>query len=663
MHNTFLYIHRQSKIMKKLSAKNRLWVLVALLLLGGYFLYQLVFVNDIPVTQANVNEKVVNSLQLQNTNLRNVWGDTLSIEAGQLVVEEHRGVPNTNHIELFFTRIKTKAKVPLSPIIFLAGGPGSSATAIGTSEYFYLFRELSRFADVILMDQRGAGQSIPNLSCRNFLKTPKEITQNVQEEILNDLVKKCTQCANEFRDMGIDLSGYNSYESALDIEALRVALGYSKITLYGYSYGTTLAQVYIREFAPRVDRAILAGSIAPDHNLKLPFDAQYQFQKMDSLIKRDKKLSKYIPDFLNLVKSVHDDMRTDPPFVQVAVQDALDDDAPAIQKTLVDLVATVRPTFDMILTDDHLQMMVADNIGKDSWISHFPAFYHTISKKNYGEAGLMLRNFSRRRMPNALFFTVNASEKYTNQRWQKAVKQDETALLSHFGISYGRFPEVYEAFDITPLEGMNTAISGSTKLLLIHGELDGRTPPNLANDIAQRFPNNHRIKVENAGHNSLLDIKIMKAISHFIQDSLTTDITISRTLEFDNPVPYKYSISDTLINTIRADGVTATTDLYEKLYDNYNEVNDYIFEFKPNPLYEIVSAFIDDKDYDTAIPLLQFAITKFPDDYFLRVYLGLAYYESGDMINARIQATKALTLNFFDGNAHILLDKLGMEKV
>ncbi|WP_298902560.1 alpha/beta fold hydrolase [uncultured Psychroserpens sp.] len=645
--------------MKKIKIKKRIWVLLIVLGLGGYLLYNVIFVSDIPITEPNVNHKDINTLEITKDTLHDYLNNRLAvIEQGKLVVLEDQLDSISNHIELYFERFKCTSESPLTPIVFLAGGPGSASTSIGRSEYFYLFRALSKYADVILLDQRGVGNSIPNLSCRNSLDTPTEITHNVQQQILKDLVAKCKECANEFLDLGIDLSAYNSYQSVLDIENLRQALGYRKISLYGYSYGTELAQLYIKYFQENVDKVILAGPLGPDHGLKLPLEVQGQFEKMDSLIKIDKKLSKYIPDFMQLVKSTHSGLQAQPKFIQVPLQDAFDQDDTS-ERFLGDIISKVRPTWDMTLTDEHLQMMVSDQIGKDQWIKDFPSFYYQISQDNCRDVGNLLRNFRRRRLPNALFFTANAASGYTDERWEMAKKHEQSSVFSHFGISYGRFPEVYNAFGVKKINNLNTPVSAPTKTLLIGGTLDGRTPPNQVEDMIKRFPNYNRIIVENAGHNGLLDNDIMNTIVAFIkEDSLKKQVVIHRKLEFKSPVPYRYAINDTIINTIKVSGVKEAIDLYQNLHNQYASVPDYIFNFSEGAIDDIYDVLANKNDYENAIEFLEFTLTVFPNSHKLYRNLGEAYYHNNDKTKAKDNLVKAIALDFFDPRTQALLAKL-----
>ena len=563
------------------------------------------------------------------------WGDSLVIESGRLVVSEFHKDTSSNHIEVYFNRIKTKASNPKSPIVFLAGGPGSSATQVGRTKYFYLFKELSKEADIILIDQRETGQSIPNLVCRNSLNSPTDITENVQKYIFKDLIKKSKACAEEFTDMNIQLQAYNSYESALDMEAIRKKLGYEKLNLYGYSYGTELA---------------------PDHGVKLPFEVQNQFEKIDSLISLDKRLSKYIPDFTSLIKQTHQDLQVTSKFVQIPMQDTFDDDG--AEKTIGNVVAYFRSSWDMTLTDDHLQMMVGDNIGKDDWIAKFPSYYYKIANDSLREVGNQLRNFRRRRLPNALFFTANVHSGYTNARWLKALEQDKTSYISHFGISYGRYPEIYKAFGVDKVEGMNQPVFSDLKTLFINGTLDGRTPINLRDTIATRFPNHLKITLENRGHNELLNNEIKDAIVLFLNDSLQNNVTLYHDLEFDNPVPYTYDITSIMLQGLEQTSASEVVKQYEKLYQEFRRVEDYVYEFKSHIFYNIASDLMDEQENDDAITLLEYAITKYPTDYLLYDYLALAYANKGEIDKAKATSIKALELNNFDGNAHVMLKKL-----
>jgi pimeloyl-ACP methyl ester carboxylesterase len=112
-------------------------------------------------------------------------------------------------------------------IFAVEGGPGygSSRTA-GT--YRQLFGPLLRSRELVTVDMRGTGRS-------DALDCP-----GLQRGSAPDWIA-LPNCA---RKLGPRFSSYRTSAAADDIDDVRRALGYDRITLYGDSYGTFLAQSY-----------------------------------------------------------------------------------------------------------------------------------------------------------------------------------------------------------------------------------------------------------------------------------------------------------------------------------------------------------------------------------------------------------------------------------
>jgi pimeloyl-ACP methyl ester carboxylesterase len=116
---------------------------------------------------------------------------------------------------------------PRGAIFAVEGGPGYSST--GTANAFTkLFGSLLRHRELVLVDMRGTGRSEP-IDCPDLQRGsgPEWITLE--------------QCA---RRLGPRFESYRTAAAADDIDAVRAALGFDEITLYGDSYGTFLAQSY-----------------------------------------------------------------------------------------------------------------------------------------------------------------------------------------------------------------------------------------------------------------------------------------------------------------------------------------------------------------------------------------------------------------------------------
>jgi pimeloyl-ACP methyl ester carboxylesterase len=135
-----------------------------------------------------------------------------------------------------------------SAVIALAGGPGQSAIPF-TEDFTELLGPILDTRDLIVFDQRGTGYSHP-LSCHGF-EAPGAYRSGGQ------LIKSCAE------QIGPERAFYTSLDSVADIEALRRALGYEKLVLYGTSYGTKVAEEYAQEYPQHVEALVLDSVVAP----------------------------------------------------------------------------------------------------------------------------------------------------------------------------------------------------------------------------------------------------------------------------------------------------------------------------------------------------------------------------------------------------------------
>src|SRR5262245_32518405 len=242
----------------------------------------------------------------------------LTAELGKLLVPENRRNTKSRLIELAFVRLKSTAQTPGAPIIYLEGGPGNSGIAAARGPALPLFLALREVGDVILLDQRGTGMSKPNPICLRTWDWPLDQPAN-PAEMLRVALERAKACAEDLQRQGFDLSGYNTEESADDIEALRHALGAEKVKLWGISYGSHLALAMIRRHERSVERAVLSGVSGPDHALlKLPSAIQQQLAQVDALMKADANVSKLIPDLQSLVGQLLNQLEKKPVTVEVA---------------------------------------------------------------------------------------------------------------------------------------------------------------------------------------------------------------------------------------------------------------------------------------------------------------------------------------------------------
>ncbi|MBA6339029.1 alpha/beta fold hydrolase [Colwellia sp. BRX8-7] len=195
----------------------------------------------------NNNKEV---LSLENCHLKGIKSQ---VQCGTLQVPENYSLPEGEKISVNFAVLPAiDSSQNKTPLMFLAGGPGQASVELA-AHIFSTFGEIKKSHDIILVDQRGTGKSHP-LSCdENEVRNAYEI---IPEDFSPQEIKDCIA---QFKG---DLSQYNSENAIRDFDAVRVALGHEKINIYGGSYGTRAALVYMHLFPDALNSVVL-DSVGP----------------------------------------------------------------------------------------------------------------------------------------------------------------------------------------------------------------------------------------------------------------------------------------------------------------------------------------------------------------------------------------------------------------
>lgn len=437
-------------------------------------------------------------------------GQKIDAQLGRLMVPANRNDSQSQLIELAFVILKSNAKSPGPPILFLAGGPGVSGIEDAKGRRSSLLLALRETADVVLLDQRGIGLSKPNLSCDQTLEYPLN-EPATREKLVETFKRQARVCAEENRRR-VDLSAYNTEENANDVNALREALGVEKISLLGSSYGTTLALTIIRRYGAHIHRAIMVGVEAHDQTIKLPANGEKQLLKLAAICKNDPNLGPRIPDLIGMLKTVADRLRKQPATVEVD-----DTDATLLRQKVLITVGE----FD-------LKLMTALFIGYDDGLREFPAALYSMSEGDYSSLGKWALRF-RRQQANVVHATTDCASGVSPERWRQIQDEEKTVFLERaFDFP---FPEVCEAWGVRELEPLyRSKIRSDVNALFVSGSLDGRTPVSNAEDIKKGFPNSTMVIIEGAGHGDRLFVgspQITEVILNFLKGNPTSDTQIA----------------------------------------------------------------------------------------------------------------------------------------
>jgi pimeloyl-ACP methyl ester carboxylesterase len=205
---------------------------------------------------------------------------SLEAECGYLTVPEFRGSSSGRQLRLFVARIASlsRRRAP-EPLFILAGGPGLGASTFYTSAAA-AFARIRRDHDIIIVDQRGTGKSHP-LNCD---ADPQQLWDAAE----NDIAQVMRECRIRLaRDH--DLTQYTTSVAVQDLDAVRQALGYSRIAMYGSSYGTRVAQQYARRHPERTHALILDGVVPATQILgpTTPLDAEHALTRIFARCRAD----------------------------------------------------------------------------------------------------------------------------------------------------------------------------------------------------------------------------------------------------------------------------------------------------------------------------------------------------------------------------------------
>jgi pimeloyl-ACP methyl ester carboxylesterase len=156
------------------------------------------------------------------------------------------------------------AKTATDPLFFLAGGPGQGAATLAAANGDFL-PLIRRDREIVFVDQRGTGASNP-LDC-NLRGDRNDMHSYFNEQYTADAVRACRAELEKVANLAL----YTTPIAMDDLDEVRGALGYDRINLYGGSYGTNAALVYLRQHPERVRSVVLKGVAPTDYKLPLAF--------------------------------------------------------------------------------------------------------------------------------------------------------------------------------------------------------------------------------------------------------------------------------------------------------------------------------------------------------------------------------------------------------
>jgi pimeloyl-ACP methyl ester carboxylesterase len=411
--------------------------------------------------------------------LKTAKGVEIQAEEGWIAVPERRGVPKSRLIEVHYLRLRSRAASPRAPLVYLAGGPGSPGVSDSpnTLAFWAPFLEVG---DVVLFDQRGVRD--PDLDWSWDGPLPLDFFRDAAFARAH-AVETSRRAAAAIRARGVDLAGYQTVESAEDLESLRTVLGANRIALLAFSYGTHLACAYLRRHDAHVENAVLIGTEGPDHTWKPPISLDTQMRRVAALAAADPRLRERIPDLMALLDRVDQKLAREPMRVTIGTPDGKPATLP------------VGPF--------GLRLILRIDAGDASDLPVFPRLLWSIDQ---GDASI-LTWFVNKRAPIAIqvsgmSYATDAASGWTIGR--RALIQEQMKSSRFADVVNFPFPDIVPAWGVPDLgDAFRAPLVSSARTLFLSGELDWNTPPYQAEEIKWGFANATHLVVPNAGHEQI----------------------------------------------------------------------------------------------------------------------------------------------------------------
>jgi len=363
------------------------------------------------------------------------------------------------------------------PLVLLAGGPGQAATR---APVLAAVERIRRHRDIVLVDQRGTGDSNP-LKCE--VSTPGEGLASAMDD--GDVGPKLRACRERWE---ADVRQYTTPVAMDDLDEVREALGYAKVNLWGVSYGTRAALVYMRQHPERVRTAILDG-VAP-LSLYLPLyaarDGQRALELLLSHCEQDAACAKAYPQLRSRTEALLARLEQAPEQVRVAhPRTGVSEDFPLTRK------AFLGSLFGQLYSPEvaSLVPLMLDRASHGDW-APFVAM------------SLQLTDGLESSVSRGLYFAVVCAE---DAPFYDAAAVEREARGTWFGPTQGL--EVLAACEGWPRAtlpaGYREPVTSDVPTLLLSGELDPVTPPSWAEEAKRTLKNGLHVVVPGVGHNTL----------------------------------------------------------------------------------------------------------------------------------------------------------------
>jgi pimeloyl-ACP methyl ester carboxylesterase len=406
-------------------------------------------------------------------------------------VPENWDAPDGRKIGLKLALVKSREAADDDFMVFLAGGPGQAAVDTWP-QIASALEPASKRRNVLLLDQRGTGGSHA-LNCKSI--GDEDDASEFDLERVAELTKACLAEVGK----NADPRYYTTTAAARDLEALRQALGGPQFDLVGVSYGTRVAQQYLKRHPDGVRSIVLDSSVPNELVLGGEFG-----RNLDDALKAQ---------FANCTKNADCAKAFGDPYASVIrLRDAL---RAAPQMVRYPDPVSFKPK-DKRLDGYGLAGLVRMFAYSPETAALIPQSVNQALAGNYeplmGQIGYLTENISEL-AGSGMQLSVICAEDIDRVVVNPA---DADTLLGNMLVDAIKTQCSIWPHGERPAD-FNEPASGDKPILVLAGEFDPVTPPRYGEQVMQHLTNAKLIVAKGQGHNVIGRGCIPKLVSQFME--------------------------------------------------------------------------------------------------------------------------------------------------
>jgi pimeloyl-ACP methyl ester carboxylesterase len=420
--------------------------------------------------------------------------ESLMAFCSTLEVPEDHAKPDGRKLKLAISWLPATGEAEPDPVFMLAGGPGQAARASFPS-VAQAFTEARKKRDIILLDQRGTGDSSP-LKCVNEKGESAVVDdEDFSAESAVDFAKRCAaQYAGK-----LDVAQFSSLDAVQDLDAARKAIGAAQINLVGISYGTRMAQLYGKRY-PEQTRTITIDGIAPleivlgqEHAKNLENSLDLQFAQCS----KDKVCREKLGDPRAQLNTLLATLAKGP--VPVRYRDAITGEWK-----------------DGQFSSGHLAMLTRLLAYQPMAATLLPLQFSEANKGNV-DALMALSEMVTRDVSDQIMHGMQLSVMCSEDAPDLVVDPEDSKRLLGTGLvdllkaQCAVWPHKARPVDY------RKPLQGNLPVLILSGEFDPVTPPRYGDMVAKHLPNSRHIIAKGTGHNVLPIGCMPKVFASFLE--------------------------------------------------------------------------------------------------------------------------------------------------